>query len=37
MKALMYIQDKVAESKPQLTNFGNDSGDVRRSDLILTP
>ena len=37
IKALMYIQEKVAESKPQLINLGKDSGDIRRSDLIVTP
>ncbi|MBN9399706.1 MAG: NADH-quinone oxidoreductase subunit NuoB ['Candidatus Kapabacteria' thiocyanatum] len=36
IKALMFIQDKVAQSKPQLINLGKDSGDVRRSDLIVT-
>jgi hypothetical protein len=37
MKALMYIQEKVDRSKPQLINLGKDTGDVRRSDLIVTP
>jgi hypothetical protein len=37
MKALMYIQDKVSESKPQLINLGKDTGDVRRSDMLVTP
>jgi NADH-quinone oxidoreductase subunit B len=36
MKALLYIQDKVAQTKPQLINLGKDSGDVRREDLIVT-
>jgi NADH-quinone oxidoreductase subunit B len=35
MKALLYIQDKVAQTKPQLINLGKDSGDVRRSDLVV--
>jgi NADH-quinone oxidoreductase subunit B len=37
IKALMYIQEKVDRSKPQLINLGKDTGDVRRSDLIVTP
>ncbi len=37
IKALMYIQDKVAESKPQLINLGKDSGEARRSELLVTP
>lgn len=36
MKALLYIQDKVkSQHHPTLINLGKDSGDVRRSDLVL--
>lgn len=34
MKALLYIQEKVANSKPVLANFGKDTGAVKRSDII---
>lgn len=37
MKALMYIQEKVSNYKPTLINLGKDTGDVKRSDLIVTP
>jgi NADH-quinone oxidoreductase subunit B len=37
IKALMYIQDKVSESKPQLINLGKDSGEARRSELLVAP
>ncbi|MBI2794485.1 MAG: NADH-quinone oxidoreductase subunit NuoB [Ignavibacteria bacterium] len=34
IKALMYIQEKVKESKPTLLNLGKDTGQVTRSDLV---
>jgi NADH-quinone oxidoreductase subunit B len=37
IKALMYIQDTVSESKPQLINLGKDSGEARRSELLVAP